>query len=152
MRGLRHLHRRNYAHLVNTRSPLNANLVAWYLCLPSRLGVSTWYNLVSYPAVSLTTGLNNGALTNFAVPFTSASGVNPTTRPNGYAHVAFDGTNDFVNCGNVVSGGGDCTVSMWVNVVSNLSGFDTLLGQGDTSHDFDLLLDAVTHGFAMYLN
>lgn len=65
--------------------PLAHGLVSWWLVLPGLDGGRQWADIA---------GLNHGTLTNMT---TSASGWRGTTRPGGWGHLLFDGSNDYVN-------------------------------------------------------
>lgn len=70
---------------LDTEHPLAQGLVACWMVLPGWDGGRFWYDLA---------GNNVGTLTNMT---TSASGWRGTTRPGGFGHVAFDGTDDYVS-------------------------------------------------------
>lgn len=92
---------------VNRDHPLAQGLFAWWLAMPLIGGSVRWYDL---------SGLYSGLLTNMISG--TASGWQSTTRPGGFGHMLFDGSNDIVDVGSqsifqalAVS---PCTVSAWV--------------------------------------
>jgi Concanavalin A-like lectin/glucanases superfamily len=75
-------------------------LLGWWRALPGFTGGTTLYDLSPYR--------NHGTLTNMG--FTALSGWNLTHRPGGGMHLAFDGTDDYVQTAVNFSGGADTTV------------------------------------------
>lgn len=73
------------ANAVNRDHPLCPD--HWWMCLPGAMGGGRWVDIgKATPA--------HGTLTNMT---TSASGWRGTTRPGGFGHVLFDGTDDYLN-------------------------------------------------------
>jgi hypothetical protein len=68
------------------QSPLLRGLKHWWRAVPGLTHGAQLYDL--------TLSRNHGTLTNMG--FSSTSGWNITDRPGGVAHIAFDGTNDYV--------------------------------------------------------
>lgn len=79
--------------------------MAWCMTLPDLAAGNKWYDLL---------GLNNGALTNMS----TGSGWAGTTRPGGFGHLVFDGTNDYVSLGNPLGlsnlQSSALTISVWI--------------------------------------
>jgi Concanavalin A-like lectin/glucanases superfamily len=75
-------------------------MLGWWRALPGFTGGTTLYDISPYR--------NHGTLTNMG--FTALSGWNGTHRPGGGMHLAFDGTDDYVQTGVSFSGAGDTTV------------------------------------------
>jgi len=72
-----------------SKHPLNDGLVGWWLVTPHNRGSFTWYDL---------SGNNyHGALTNMA----QDDWVGKVNRHKGWGALDFDGTNDFVDAGNI---------------------------------------------------
>lgn len=90
----------NLADPVNRLYPLNMGRVAWWLTLPGWDGGPRWTDLMSlYP----------GTLTNM----TTASGFRATTRPGGWGHLLFDGSDDYVDAGTAQFSTGAFTIAFW---------------------------------------
>jgi Concanavalin A-like lectin/glucanases superfamily len=81
-------------------SGIMRGLLGWWRALPGFTGGNTLYDMSPYR--------NHGTLTNMG--FTALSGWNPTDRPGSTGHLAFDGTDDYVQTGVSFSGAGDTTV------------------------------------------
>lgn len=97
--------------LVNRAHPLNRGRLAWWLTVPGLDGGRYLYDLMSlYP----------GTLTNMG----SSSGWRGTTRPGGWGHLVFDGTNDCIlPAGNPhLKLGTTYTVALWAKLPSTPSG------------------------------
>jgi hypothetical protein len=75
-------------------------MLGWWRALPGFTGGNTLYDISPYR--------NHGTLTNMGM--TPLSGWNPTDRPGGTMHLAFDATDDYVQTGVNFSGGPDSTV------------------------------------------
>lgn len=88
---------------INWLSPLNRGLVSWWLNVPGMRGGSKWPDLCNR---------NPGTLTNMdpGTDWVGASG-----RPGGFGAVDFDGSDDYVSCGEVVGHGYSAiTLAFWV--------------------------------------
>ena len=94
---------------VNWRHPLAQELRYWWLVVPERAGGTLLYDLAQRA---------NGTLTNMASPPTSTSGWSQDGRQGGRGHLAFDGTNDYVNAGTLDVTTGVITLAGWMYVVA----------------------------------
>lgn len=117
--------------------PLNRGKVAWWLALPGRDGGRQLYDLI---------GSNHGTLTNMT---TAASGWRGTTRPGGWGHILFDGTDDYVNLGSNPAwsfGAGDFTLAASF-LSTDPAGFHVLIGKDDpASRQWIFAQSALTPG------
>jgi hypothetical protein len=104
------------ANPVDDKHPLNRGLAAWYLTLPGLDGGNRFYDLL---------GLNPGTLTNMT---TSSSGWRGTTRPGGRGNLLFDGTDDYVNCGEASFVPSSLTAACWFKA-SSLPGTTDLVSK-----------------------
>jgi hypothetical protein len=92
----------NIRNLVNRRNPLNRGLMAWWMVVPNWRGGGVFRDLL---------GVNHGTLMNMD-PATDWIG---TTRRGGWGELDFDGTNDFIDCGNVLNpGSNSMTIGFWM--------------------------------------
>lgn len=82
--------------------PLNHGRVGWWLPLPGLEGTPRWYDLCGRWSVTL----NNGAAWK------------ATTRPGGWAHVQFDGSDDYADVASFSLGSNSVTVAAWVYLTS----------------------------------
>lgn len=85
--------------------PLAHGLMTFWLTVPGLDGGNKWYDLH---------GLRNGTLTNMSA---GGGGWKPSTRPGGYGHVLFDGTDDSVVGPSVQFSGAaePLTLAAWFN-------------------------------------
>jgi hypothetical protein len=81
-------------------SGIMRGLLGWWRALPGFTGGTTLYDISPYR--------NHGTLTNMG--FTALSGWNLSHRPGGVMHLAFDGTDDYVQTAVNFSGGADTAV------------------------------------------
>lgn len=91
----------NYGKPVNWASPLNRDLVSWWLNLPQRGKGNTFFDVA---------GTNHGTLTN-APTWQGASG-----RPGGFGAVNIDSTDDYVDflsLANVFGGKAAASICFW---------------------------------------
>ena len=98
---------------VNRGHPLNLGRAAWWLSLPHLMGGQQWFDLM---------GTSHGALTNMTSATTS--GWDATTRPGGWGHVRFNGTNNtvLINNASLGTGGPSVAVAAWVYPTSTPAG------------------------------
>lgn len=90
---------------VDRSHPLNEGRVSWWLDVPGLDGGAKLYDLM---------GVAPGTLTNMTT--TTSSGWKPTSRPGGYGHLAYDGTDDYVSAAATDAGLlGGLSVFAWVN-------------------------------------
>jgi hypothetical protein len=97
---------------VNREHPLNRGRAAWWLAIPGR---------AAGPRLGDLAGFNHAALTNMD----AASGWRSPTRPGGFGQLRFDGSDDYLDCGQgpfTTVGTGDFTAGFWGNLDS-YSGF-----------------------------
>jgi len=93
---------------IDWAAPLNRSLVGWWLVAPNRMGFGT-------SAARDMVRRNRDAVT-AALPATSTSGWQAATRRGGWGSFAFDGTDDYVACGDPASmafGTGAFSVAFW---------------------------------------
>jgi hypothetical protein len=103
---------------VDRSHPLNRGRISWWLTLPGLEGGRRWLDLM---------GLNHGTLTNMT---TSASGWRGTTRPGGWGHILFDGSDDAVVCPSIAAANTPpVSYAAWANLGS-LAGNRTIVGGG----------------------
>src|SRR5690349_1214055 len=96
---------------INQDHPLNHGRVAWWLTLPGLEGGKYLYDLC---------GRSPGTLTNMT---TTSSGWRGTTRPGGYGHLLFDGSNDVVNMTVPSQTTTGFTATAWFYTDPTLTGF-----------------------------
>jgi hypothetical protein len=112
----------NRAHPHEAAHPLTPGHLVHLLCLPGLTGGGrVWTNLVKDgPAATV-----NGT----AIPATSTSGWNPTTRRNGAGEVRVDGVNDVITFSDAPRWTGmvGITVACWVNFSSLAAAADKVL-------------------------
>jgi hypothetical protein len=96
----------NCANPVNRAHPLNLGRVAWWLAVPGLMGGAKFHDLMSLPG-DFAQG-NHGTLNNMT---TSASGWRGTNRPGGFGYLQFDGTDDYVETGNLFNFAGSFTLA-----------------------------------------
>lgn len=95
----------NWQSPVNWSHSLNKRLLAWWKVVPHWKGGTVLRNLVN--------GKNNGTLTNMDP---SSDWVTPGERSGGWGALDFDGTDDFVDCGNIgLNASNPFTWSLWYN-------------------------------------
>lgn len=73
---------------MNRMNPFMKGLVSWWVVVPQLAGSGKWYDII---------GGQHGTLTNMAGG--TASGFGPTSRPDWWGEMRFDGTNDYVVAG-----------------------------------------------------
>lgn len=77
---------------------------------------------------------NHGTLNNFAFPPTTTSGWNPAQRGIG---INFDGTDDYIDCGDVGLSGKDLTISFFANQSSTTASWESLVSFGTGKFRFE---------------
>ena len=100
----------------NRNHPLNRGSLAWWLCLPGKMGGPNWYDLF---------GIYNGTLTNMVTPAFPTGSWMPTARQGGYGQLdmrTYTGS-PYVDIPGTAAGPmaltTDWTLSCWFNQQSN---------------------------------
>ena len=86
----------------------DSGLVRWWLCFPSRMGGTRWYDMIDGSV---------GTLTAMALNPTATSGWGFGSRPGGYGELRFDGVDDYVTIADsaiMEMGSSDYTISLWM--------------------------------------
>lgn len=112
-----------------TWSP-NQGTIARYLCLPGGVGSkgNVWKNLDRKIG-------NDGTLTNIT-PSAASGFVGAQGRPGGWGALAFDGSNDYVNCGgtSVAPYTTGFSLSAWVNPSGGVGASRGIISHGNASY------------------